>query len=377
MKVERVSYSAIEALYQCEYKYNRLYGPYRLRLETDPMKVGTIMHDALCDFHSQDNMETLKNLFHNKWITSGILDNTLYNEGLKMVKAYETKFAPRQGEVVEREVRFELDVGLGIPVVGVIDRVDLIDEFMFNYEITDYKTGNYVKNQDEVDADMQLSIYDWALRKMWDEGYFPLLPEPEEVKLSLLYLKHGKYSTSRTDQDRKLVEDMLRATIEYILKLEDPKPKLNTFCRWCVVKSDCPLYQELLDFVPNFERVQNLSDDELLDIYKRLTTQEGGIKDLKTEIKQEAFRRMDKAEVSELTGGGWVGKPQSKSSRNYDIRAIRSIFEPIGVFEDIIKVDIKALKDIIKEHEITDEMLEGTFVVTSSDPYLSITKGKG
>lgn len=118
-------------------------------------------------------------------------------------------------------------------LMGYIDKIESHDSRVY---VVDYKTGNWIPTQEEVDKSLQLTIYSYAYR------YYEDVPE---TGLYFHYLKDNTIlKTSRQEEDydilTKILEEIDRvvATNSYT-PTEDP----NT-CSNCVYSSLCPSSQE-------------------------------------------------------------------------------------------------------------------------------------
>ena len=86
--------------------------------------------------------------------------------------------------------------------------MDRVDHMSDGIEIIDYKTGEKVPNQKEVDKNMQLTIYALAATKIKEPPFFDL--KPNQIKLSLYYFEEQKkITTTRTKAQLIQLEDEL------------------------------------------------------------------------------------------------------------------------------------------------------------------------
>ena len=129
---------------------------------------------------------------------------------------------------VEQEFKFEAG---RFQIMGFIDRVDVIDEETI--EIVDYKTNRMLFTRDEVDNNLQLSLYEIAARELW--------PWVKNVRLSFEMLRHGiRMTTERTPEEllralyyAESVGEMTEAATEF-------PAKLNSNCVYCDHRKQCP-----------------------------------------------------------------------------------------------------------------------------------------
>ena len=121
-----------------------------------------------------------------------------------------------------------------------------------------------MRTQEEVDKDLQLTMYYWVCEKFWN------------IKirdLGLIFFKFNEIiRTTRNENDIAEMLDFLdRAGAEVIEKtqaiqgLEKSEadklfpPKINKYCGGCDFLDECPLKEEILKMDPS--KVMNLSED--------------------------------------------------------------------------------------------------------------------
>lgn len=130
--------------------------------------------------------------------------------------------------IVNTELNFKIPVGNGKVVLnGYIDRIDRRPDGKL--VVVDYKTGKE-RGQEDVDEDLQLSLYAFAVRKLFGEN---------EGELYLHFIKSGnKVKTIRTREHF----DKLLETVKYVksgIENEQFEPKKGNQCRYCYF--ECPL----------------------------------------------------------------------------------------------------------------------------------------
>lgn len=212
ININYLSYSQIQTFETCplHYKLN-----YLLKLptpETNSQSFGISIHNALQRFYfdtKQDiknaNKKYLIHLLKDVWINKGYSHKKHEKQAFEQAKSYLEKYFETQFDennlpekiedsflitLPKREGKLPLKIG------GKIDRIDVFDDYI---EIIDYKTGEKVPNQKDVDSDMQLSFYALAAYYQNDE---PFNIDIEKVKLSLYYFsEQKKITTTRTKGD--------------------------------------------------------------------------------------------------------------------------------------------------------------------------------
>ncbi len=309
-------------------------------------------------------------MFDRAWINSKITDLDYYCDGREMLPEYVKTEAyhnypiatGEDGEpLLETYFRIPLDRKGDVIVSGVIDRIDRVSED--TVRIVDYKTGFLPKTQDEIDKDEQLTIYNLAVNHLY--------PEWENVRLSLLFLRHGMFETTRSHDEIEAVRHLFINTF-YQIKLNDnPQPRLNLYCGYCPIRRECPEYKNLtkdeLILVGDFPDAAGLLWDELEDVktkIKILNTHKRAIEDaLNTQIKGA-----DRGYI--ITGNKKIKLvPQQRSF--YPYKAVREILgeEKVAGIANLSKKDVESL---VKENEEAREALDHTLVTYYINPSLKV-----
>jgi putative RecB family exonuclease len=132
---------------------------------------------------------------------------------------------------VEERVAFRLDATDRYRVQGVIDRlVRAPDEAI---EIHDYKTGQRVPRQADLDQDRQLALYQIGVA----ERFGPDQP----VRLVWHYLLPDQLRTSsRTPEALAALREETMALIDRVRAEERFEPRPSALCRWCEFSPICP-----------------------------------------------------------------------------------------------------------------------------------------
>jgi putative RecB family exonuclease len=167
------------------------------------------------------------------------LDLAFYRElGARCLGNYYRRHYPFDaGETlgIEERVLFDLDDTGQYRVQGIIDRISRASDGTI--EIHDYKTGQWIPNQDTLDKDRQLALYQLGLQKVYGPG--------QPMRLVWHYVAKGVTRTSERTQEQ--LDRLRHETIDRIdeIQLERAyEPKKSRLCDWCEYRSICPLFQE-------------------------------------------------------------------------------------------------------------------------------------
>lgn len=250
-----LSYSKMSMFQRCPAQYKAVY------IDKVPSKpkpffsFGSSIHATFEEFYAYDGIFTipplryLLELYNKHWIPVGYRDKKeegrYYQDGLKMMKDYYQKFVKKGfSRAIYLEEYFELPIGKDSVMIGYMDRVDKHPDG--TYELFDYKTEPRQPTQEDLDNDLQFTIYYWAAK----EGLGITLD-----KLSFFYLRFNeKLLTTRSPAD----VDRLLATVEEVeeeIKMahqnQDFPRKINKYCVSCDL--ECSYKEEAIKIYGSLE----------------------------------------------------------------------------------------------------------------------------
>jgi DNA helicase-2/ATP-dependent DNA helicase PcrA len=229
-----LSASDIETYRLCplKYKFARVF---RIPQEsTINQRFGIALHTVLERFHKSPGAgrEELFELFEAAWRRGGFGDSDdelqFRERGIEALERYWESVRDEQGEPVWFERSFSFTLGPHV-IRGRVDRVDRRPDG--TYELIDYKTGRS-KTADELQRDVQLSIYQMGARQAWGV---------ETSAHSYYYVMTAeKVPVAHSDEEL----DRVRATIEEIgegISRQDFQPTpSHEICSFCDFRILCP-----------------------------------------------------------------------------------------------------------------------------------------
>ncbi len=269
-------------------------------------------------------------------------------EGARMLKNFYAKNAPWNFTVAGLESHFE--VLLEDPrrrethvLAGRIDRIDKTDA---GYEVVDYKTSRRIPSQADVDRDLQMSIYSLGLQKRWPHV------KPEEITLSLYFLKHGEKLSTQRDQAAT------EATAHDVLKtISDIQGRLSTgayfepvpgpYCASCPYREICPAWRHLYRKQEAGSMQPDEVDAALKEYFELLRSQRGSEARLAV-LKAKIKSYMEAGGYDRVFGAdGYLARSVQKRF-SYDFEKVRAVLAPLGKWDDILSADEKKLKVMVK-----------------------------
>jgi putative RecB family exonuclease len=132
---------------------------------------------------------------------------------------------------LEEHLVFDLDDGGRYRIQGFVDRISRARDGAI--EIHDYKTGRWVPNQQKIDEDRQLALYQMGVT----EKYGADAP----VRLVWHYvLRNQVRRSARTPQQLDSLRAKTAALIDRIGAETRFEPKTSALCSWCEYNDVCP-----------------------------------------------------------------------------------------------------------------------------------------
>lgn len=237
------SASRLKKYLLCPRQYRYAYRDLNPGVPTAPLVLGKTLHEVICSLHEWQMVEgelpglkIMLEWFDGAWSDALEQERPLFREGApdaeacrisgrEMLRLYHEQQAEAPPPLLV-ELAFEIHFEDFI-LCGIVDRVD---EGEGGLVVTDYESGRKM-TQEQVKNDWQLSIYAYALGRIFEE--------PVE-RVQLRYLKDGSLRTSvRGPEDfRQLTEEVLPYVTQQVERGEfHPRP--GYWCRWCDYRELC------------------------------------------------------------------------------------------------------------------------------------------
>lgn len=388
----RTSYSAIETYLQCPQKYKFQ--------EIDKIKTsksreaifGTLVHETLKYMFQRDplfpTLDEVVGYFRTHWpkpaenkkpLWSPDEEKIYFEEGVRMLKKFYEKNAPWNYTVLDLESHFEVSLkdektGEIHILAGKIDRIDkLLDD---TYEIIDYKTSKRMPSQSDLDKNLQLALYSLGLQKRWPHI------KPEDIKLSLYFLKHGEKLSTHITADA--TEATKSHALKVIADIQDHQRNNKSFeptpgplCNWCAFKPICPAWKHL--YRSNAQSANRQSSEEMqsaLKEYFAIRKVEEKNKKRMAELQSLIKQFMEKERVTRIFGeDGYISK-KIQQRYQYDLIKVKELLSPLGKWEEILKADEVKLRQILKEvpEEIRTAVINARSIVKEFSVLTASTK---
>ena len=355
----RISYSSLENFKQCPLKY-KLSNIDKIKEPKSKEAIfGTYIHKILKWFYQKDpnfpTLDALLKYYRDYWPqkTEGFEwkdteeEKSYFKEGIRVLEEFYNKNIPHKTSILDLETKFEvvLDEYPDKPngkhiLTGVIDRIDKLPDGTL--EIIDYKTGKRMPSQRALDKNNQLSLYAIGLKSRW-----PRI-KMKDLKLSLYFLKFNeKINTKRTEKD---LEEVKNKAIDLIHKIEksDFEPHSSFLCGWCGYRNICPIWRH---FYEN-EEDHHLNDVDIkktIDEYFVLKEKKEKLEEKLIELKNLIDVYCQQKGLKRVFGKNGYFNHTVYNKISYDISKLKEILEPLEKWDDVIEINNKKLKKILKE----------------------------
>ena len=367
----RLSFSSLDNYQTCPLKYKFKEIDKIKEPKTAVQFFGTTLHKVLEYIHTpgftSPTLEDALDFFSKHWDES-VFPNELENrgafsQGVDIIQRYYTDNDVFRMNIVALEKRFAVDLPYPTDpekthvISGVIDRIDRTEK---GYEIIDYKTARKMPTQDDVNTNIQLSIYLLAFLKMYPTEKNNL----SNIQVSLYFLKHGqKLTATRTQEDLDSVTELFLKVIKDIEE-EKFEPRISPLCSWCGYQEICPMWRHKFKEVTVETGEMEKVVEEYIQLKKESTQQRRRFvelqKTIENYIEQEDIQRV-------FTPNAIVEKSLRKTY-GYDEEKLRTLLEPLDRWEDVLKIDGISLRKVLgslpsslrKEAEDTKEIKKET-----------------
>ena len=345
----RLSYSSLDSYRTCPLKYkfkeiDKLREP-----KSKEAIFGTLVHSTLKYLHDPallpPTLEDALNYFATNW-NDAVYDDpqeerAAFAAGVDMIRRYREKNDPRETIVVALESPFEITIEdsnhTHHTIKGIIDRIDKTPD---GYEIIDYKTGRKMPSQQDVDENLQLSVYAKAFLARYPKESENL----SHLTVSLYFLKHGvKLSSTRTIEQLRAVDDLFLETIGEI-ESGHFEPRVNPLCDWCGFQKMCPMWKhKFREKTPPTNEEKSRAINEYLETKRDIELNKQKLMKLQETI----FNYMEAEDVERLFGEGGIIERARTQKYEYDTEKLRALLAPLGKWDEVVTLNQVRLKKVL------------------------------
>ncbi len=273
----------------------------------------------------------------------------------------------RMPVAVER--RFYIDID-GVKLTGYIDRVDKLDSGELS--IIDYKTNKELFTTDDLDKDLQLTLYQLAAEQTW------------HLPVDRLTLYHFRSNTPFSCQPRHKAQ--LDQARQLVLKIADdiagerfPATE-NQYCP-CDFPEHCPYYKhKYAEIVAEPRETGIWHGMAAADAVEQYVSLQSQIKELQLkfeEIKQMVIDFCQAEGLNRVYGREHAITCKLVERTGFSEDEVRALLEPEGLWEQVLSLDQSRLNQLVTNMEVAKDIrdkLEALRQVTSASPRLWVRR---
>ncbi len=345
----RTSYSALTTYQQCPLKF-KFQEIDRIRVPKGLEAIfGAMIHSCLKFMFEHtplyptldEVIDRFRTLWQNKEIANlnPEEEKAYCEEGISMLKNFYRLNQPWNFNALELESRFEVSISEPEKeekhvLTGIIDRIDKISNTDI-FEIIDYKTSRRMPSQENLDKDLQMSIYHLGISRRWPHI------KPENIKLSLYFLKHGeKITTSRSREDLEKTKEFVFGLINEIKKRIENNYDFPSYpsplCDWCGYRPRCPMWKHLYQIkekeIPGQQEIEKIIKE-----YFDLKSQNQKNNKLLAGLQSSIYEFMAHENVERVFGENYYLTKTLQERFIYDMDKIKQILEQLGRWNEVAK----------------------------------------
>ena len=233
---------------------------------------------------------------------------------------------------------FYVDVE-GIKLMGFFDRVDKLDSG--GLSIVDYKTNQELFTQDDVEKNLQLTLYQLAAEQTWQ------LPVE---RLTLYHLRSNTPCSCAARNEARL-EEARRLVLEVAKNINEERfPATESQYCPCDFAEHCPYYrQKIVPGLKESDILLGMAVDEAVEHYASLQAQ---IKELELqleEIRQMIINFCQAEGLNRVYGRKHAITYGLVEKTGFNEDEVRALLQPLGLWQQVLSLDQSKLNQLISE----------------------------
>jgi RecB family exonuclease len=251
-----------------------------------------------------------------------------YRLGLELIRGYLADKEVNHENIIALEKEFLIKIK-GVKIKGFIDRIDRVDDDTIC--IVDYKTNRMLFSREELDNDLQMTVYGNVVRKEY--------PDIKNVQYQFDMLRYGfPLITSRTAQELEDGAYYVKVLKKRIEKKKKFPAKLGVLCHWCDYKSICYAFQAALeDGASDFGMQVPMDLEKLAEEREKAATLKGIADRRQKELDYVLSAHIDNSEEGELIIGDRKYKLAQRITKGYPRDAT------LKLLSETLKIEISFL----------------------------------
>jgi len=373
------SFSALDTFQTCPLKY-KFQEMDKIKTPKSPEAVfGSLVHSTMKFIHDGNfilpTQKQALDHFSKNWnsevFKDEISERIAFAQGIKIIQDYYKKNDPNKTQIVDLESRFTIklaDKKETHLISGFIDRIDKVED---GFEIIDYKTARKLPSQELVNDNLQLLIYLLAFLDRYPDQ------QPENVKLSLYFLKHStKLSTIKKVEQ---VADEKMKILDLIGQIEGStfQPRVSPLCGWCGYQKICPMWKHKFREQQENKDEKGEEKEKIIDEYIEIQNKIKTLKKRVAELGEKIQSIMEEENAERLFSNNMIIARVSRKTWKFDEEKLKNILEEVGMWENVLRVDVAKLKKVSETLPPTlKRQVDDSRYVDKETWNLSVKKGK-
>ena len=317
------------------------------------------------------SLEELLHFYEQNWLSEGYESTEeearykSYGQELlaKFWQIHQADF--RMPVAVERLFNISIE---GVRLVGFIDRVDKLDNG--GLSIVDYKTNKELFTTEDIEKDLQLTLYQLAAEQTW------------QLPVERLTLYHFRTNTpcSCGPRDEVRLNEAKRLVLEVAEGITQQKfPAIeNQYCP-CDFPEYCPYYRHQY-MIPELAQPATLDSVTVTETVEHYVSLQNQIKELQSQfegIRQQLIDFCQTEGLNRVYGSAHAITYKLVEKTGFNEDDVRALLEREGLWHEVLSLDQSRLRQLITDEMITKdvrEKLETLRQVVSAYPQLWVKK---
>jgi len=245
---------------------------------------------------------------------------------------------------------FNIDIE-GVQLRGYIDRVDKLDSG--GLSIVDYKTNQGLFTREDLEENLQLTLYQLAVEQIW------------QLPVDRLTLYHLRSNTPCSCQPRNelQLEVARRLVLEVAESIAQERfPAIeNQYCP-CDFPEHCPYYrQQYMAAKPELAQqgiLPGLAVAEAVEDYVSLQAQIKELKSQLEEVKQIIIDFCQTEGLNRVFGREHAITYRLVEKAGFNEDEVRTLLEPEGLWNQVLSFDPAKLEQLITNDEVAQDIRE-------------------
>jgi len=315
------------------------------------------------------SLEELLQFYHQNWLSGGYESA----EEEARYRAYGKEILARFWEIHSAnfkmpfavEQNFHIDID-GVKLRGYIDRVDKLDSG--GLSIVDYKTNQEPFTIEDLEKDLQLTLYQLAAEQTW------------QLPVEKLTLYHFRSNTSFSCEPRS--EARLKEARHLVLQVADgiageifPATE-GQYCP-CDFPEHCPYYrQKYVEIAAEPKAADILQGIVVAEAIERYVSLQSQIKEIQLqldEVKQMIIDFCQAEGLNRVYGREHAITYKLVEKTGFSEDEVRALLEPEGLWNRVLSLDQSKLNQLITDKEVAKDIrdkLDALREVISTSPRL-------